>query len=151
MKRFWRIVFRFWKNAQQTREAHKSQLGVLCSLMCPRQHWGRQWQLVASQTNFTTRNNQGDPWESHLVHTLIEITVRSQWGCERVVAGHDYGSKGVAILFKNNFEYKIHTALRNNEGRYILTDIEMMNKRLTLANVYAPSSGDHSEFFWYSN
>ena len=26
-------------------------------------------------------------------------------------------------------------------------DMEMLNKRLTLANVYAPSSGSHSEFF----
>ena len=28
----------------------------------------------------------------------------------------------------------------------ILIDIEMLNKRLTLANLYAPSSGDHPEF-----
>ena len=28
-----------------------------------------------------------------------------------------------------------------------MIDIEMLNKCITLANVYAPSSGDHSEFF----
>ena len=37
--------------------------------------------------------------------------------------------------------------LRNCEGRYILIDIEMINKRLKFVNVYAPSSGDHYEFF----
>ena len=57
------------------------------------------------------------------------------------------GSKSVAILFKNNFEYKIHNVLRDNEGRWILIDIEMINKRLKFVNVYAPSSGDHYEFF----
>ena len=76
-----------------------------------------------------------------------ENIVRSQWGCECVVAGHDSGRKGVAILFKNNFEYKIHNIYKDDEGRYILIYIEMLNKHITLANVYASSSGDHSEFF----
>ena len=77
--------------------------------------------------------------------------MRSQWGCECVVAGHDSGSEGVAILFKNNFEYKIHNIFKDDEGRYILIDIEMLNKHITLASVYAPSSGDHPEFFLYIN
>ena len=76
----------------------------------------------------------------------IKNTVRSQWGCECVFVGHDSGSKDVAVLFKNNFEYKIRNVLRDNEGRYILIDIKMMNKRLTLANIYAPNSGDHPVF-----
>ena len=52
-----------------------------------------------------------------------ENTVRSQWGFECVGAGHDSGSEGVAILFKNNFEYKIHNIFNDDEGRYILIDI----------------------------
>ena len=80
-----------------------------------------------------------------------ENIVRSQWGCECVVAGHDSGSEGVAILFKNNFEYKIHNIFKDDEGRYILSDIKMLNKHTTLASVYAPSSGDHPEFFLYIN
>ena len=42
---------------------------------------------------------------------------------------------------------KIHNILKDDEGRYILIDIEMLNKRLTLANVHAPSSAVHPEFF----
>ena len=79
--------------------------------------------------------------------TGAENVIRSQWGFECIVAGPDCASKGVAVLFKNNFEYKIHNILKDDEGRYILIDIEMLNKRLTLANLYAPSSGDHPEFF----
>ena len=74
--------------------------------------------------------------------------MRSQWGCECVVAGHDSGGKGVALLFKNNFGYKIHNIFKDNEGLYILIDIEMLNKRITLASIYAPSGGDHPEFFY---
>ena len=79
--------------------------------------------------------------------TGAENVIRSQWGFECIIAGPDCASKGVAVLFKNNFEYKIHNILKDDEGRYILIDIEMLNKRLTLANLYAPSSGDHPEFF----
>ena len=77
----------------------------------------------------------------------MENVVRSQRGFECIVAGQDSGSKGVAVLFKNNFEYKIHSVVKDDEGRYILTDIEMLNKRMTIANIYAPSSGDHPEYF----
>ena len=80
--------------------------------------------------------------------TESENLVRSQWGFECIVLGHDTGSKGVAVLFKNNFEYKIHSILKDDGGRYIPIDMEMLNKRMTLANVYAPSSGDHPEFFY---
>ena len=76
-----------------------------------------------------------------------ENVIRSQWVFECTVAGPDCASKGVAVLFKNNFEYKIRNILKDREGRYILIDIEMLNKCLTLVNLYAPSSGDHPEFF----
>lgn len=81
-------------------------------------------------------------WKSNL-----ENIIRSQWGFECFVSGQDSGSKGVAILFMNNFEYKVHRVIKDNEGRYILIDIEMFEKRMTLGNVYAPSAGDHHEFF----
>ena len=53
----------------------------------------------------------------------------------------------MAVLFKNNFEYKVHNVVKDDESRYILIDIEMLNKRMTIANIYAPSSGDHPEYF----
>ena len=77
----------------------------------------------------------------------MENVVRSQWGFECIVAGQDSGSKGVAVLFKNNFEYKVHSVVKDDEGRYILIDIEMLNKHMTIANIYAPSSGDHPVYF----
>ena len=76
----------------------------------------------------------------------MENVVRSQWGFECIVAGQDSGSNGVAVLFKNNFEYKVHSVVKDDEDRYILIDIEMLNKLMTIANIYAPSSGDHPEY-----
>jgi len=64
-----------------------------------------------------------------------------------LVAGNHTGSRGVAVLFKNNFEYKIHSTIRDELGRYIVTDIKFLSRCMTLGNVYGLSSGDHPEFF----
>ena len=51
------------------------------------------------------------------------------------------------VLFKNNFDFRLHTVIRDDEGKYIILDIETLGKRMTLVNLYAPSNGDHPEFF----
>ena len=43
--------------------------------------------------------------ETHLV-TGDETFIRSQWGFDCIVNGDSTNSKGVAILFNSNFEYK---------------------------------------------
>ena len=47
-----------------------------------------------------------------------------------------------------NSEYKLYNVLRDNERWYILTHVQMLNKLLTLANVYHLSNGDHPDFFF---
>ena len=79
--------------------------------------------------------------------TESENFIRSQWGGDCIIAGNDSASRGVAILFGNNFQYKVQNIQRDETGRYIFVDIEMLNKRITLANIYAPSSGDNPDFF----
>ena len=37
--------------------------------------------------------------------------------------------------------------MKDDEGRYILIDIEMLNTGMTIANIYAPSSDDQPESF----
>ena len=46
-----------------------------------------------------------------------ENFIRSLWGYDCIVAGNDSNSKGVAILFKNNFEYKVHNITKDNGGQ----------------------------------
>ena len=50
-------------------------------------------------------------------------------------------------MFKNNVDFRLHTVIRDDEGKYIILNIEMLGKRMTLVNLYAPSSGDHPECF----
>ena len=73
--------------------------------------------------------------------TEQEHLIRSQWGFECLVAGNHTGSRGEAVLLKE-IEYKIHSTIRDELGRYILTDIEFLNRCMTIGNIYEPSSGD---------
>ena len=71
--------------------------------------------------------------------------VRAMWGCDCILNGSNTNSNGVAVLFKNNFDFRLHTVIRDDEGKHIILDIEMLGKRMTLVNLFAPSSGDHPE------
>ena len=84
--------------------------------------------------------------ETHL-KTQIQNYVRSMWGYNCILSGKDTNSKGVGILFNNNFEYKLHKVVKDSEGCYIILDIEMLGKRYTLVNIYGPSGHDSPGFF----
>ena len=84
--------------------------------------------------------------ETHL-KTKLQNYVRSMWGYNCILSGKSTNSKGVAILFNNNFEYKLHKVVRDTEGCYIIIDIEMLGKRFTLVNIYGPSGYDSPCFF----
>lgn len=76
-----------------------------------------------------------------------ENFIRSQWGYDCIISGCSTSSNGVAILFKNNFEYKINSSICDKEGKFIIIDIEMMHQRIILCNIYGPSQGDKPTFF----
>ena len=82
--------------------------------------------------------------ETHL-KSKAENMERSVRGYDCISNGNDTNSNGVAVLFKNSFYFTLHTFIRD-EGRYISPDTEMLGKRMTLINLYAPSSGDHPDF-----
>ena len=84
--------------------------------------------------------------ESHLLER-DENFIRSAWGYNCFLAGNSKNKKGVAILFNNSFEYKIHNVFKDREGCYLILDITILNKKLTLCNVYGPSEGDRPQFF----
>ena len=49
---------------------------------------------------------------------------------------------GVAILFNNNFTFKVLRQICDKEGRYIIIDIEVGELILTICNIYAPNKND---------
>ena len=84
--------------------------------------------------------------ETHITLTS-ENYFRSVWGYNLWVAGADTNRNGVAIMFSPTFEYKIKEIIRDRAGSYIIIDVEMLQKRVTLVNIYGPSTGDNPLFF----
>ena len=69
------------------------------------------------------------------------------WGYDCILNGVTTNTNGVGIFFNTNFQYKINKVYKDLEGRYILVDIEMFNKKHTLLNLYGPSDRDNPAFF----
>ena len=71
-----------------------------------------------------------------------------EWGFDGLVAPGTSRARGVAILFKNTFEYKISNVKKCPIGNYLLVDIEILNKSMTLGAVYGPNE-DNPIFYEY--
>ena len=84
--------------------------------------------------------------ETHLKYD-DESFIRSCWGYDIWLAGSESNKNGVAILFNNNFEYKLHNIIRDPDGCFIIMDVELLKKRVTLVNLYGPSAGDKPQYF----
>ena len=74
--------------------------------------------------------------------------MRSIWGYNCFSCGFSTASKGVAILFKNTFPYKIHNISKDEVGgSFLVLDISIFDERYTIANIYGPSDRDKPDFF----
>lgn len=75
-----------------------------------------------------------------------ENYIRSQWGFECFFSSFSSESRGCAIMFNNNFEYKLHSKEADLQGNKLVLDITINGKRMTLINIYGPNR-DTPEFF----
>ena len=70
----------------------------------------------------------------------------AEWGYRAVFGGLSSASAGVSILLNSNFDFQIVRQFSDPEGRFVLCDIKIDNKILTLLNIYAPNE-DEPVFF----
>ena len=75
-----------------------------------------------------------------------ELLIRAEWGFEGIFNCNSSQSRGVAILLNNNFEFKIHSIFRDNNGNLLIVDLTICNQRLTLVNIYGPNT-DNPSFY----
>ena len=68
-----------------------------------------------------------------------ERYIRSQWGYECFFSSYSSQSRGVAIFFNNNFEYKLNKMKADNDGNKLILDVVIQGKRVTLINIYGPN------------
>ena len=73
-----------------------------------------------------------------------ERFIRSEWGYEVFFNSFNSLKRGVAIFFKNNFEFKLHNSYKDTNGNILILDLEIESRRITLASVYGPNNDDPS-------
>lgn len=59
-----------------------------------------------------------------------ENYIRTQWGYECFFSSFSSQSRGVAILFNNNFEYSLHHVEADDSGNRLVLDISIHGKNL---------------------
>ena len=66
-------------------------------------------------------------------------TWAAEWGYKAFFSGLASNKAGVAILFNNNFTFKVLRPICNKEWRYIIIDLEVGELTLIICNIYAPN------------
>ena len=79
-----------------------------------------------------------------------EICWQSEWGYSNIFTNFSSSRAGVGILFNNNFYFQILKYFVDPEGRFIIADIKIQDKTLTLVSIYAPNK-DEPTFFKLSS
>ena len=84
--------------------------------------------------------------ETHIIPEDINM-IKDDWNVEFYISGKESNSGGVLIALENNFEYICHMSIADDQGRYLILDIELAGvARFLLINVYGPNE-DQPNFY----
>ena len=72
----------------------------------------------------------------------LDKYISSEWGYTCFFSSYRSNSRGVAVMFSNNFEFKIKDVNRDENGNFIIISLSSMDKDLLLVNVYGPNKDD---------
>ena len=76
----------------------------------------------------------------------LESYIKAEWGYTCYFSSHNSQSRGVAILFNNNFEFKTSNVHKDEDGNFISVSITTKEVEIVLINIYGPNR-DKPEFF----
>ena len=74
----------------------------------------------------------------------IEKIISNEWGYKAFYNSYNSKSRGVAIFFRNDFEFEVHSTFKDNSGNLLILDIEIDKQRITFVNLYGPNIDDPS-------
>ena len=80
--------------------------------------------FMLQETHCTTENEQ--KW-------------RREWGNHMYFSNGTSNARGVAIIITGNYEYRVLRLERDNEGRFLILEIERKGAVYTIGNIYAPT------------
>lgn len=83
--------------------------------------------------------------ETHFTQTQ-ENFIEAEWGYRCFFSSLNSLSRGTVILFKNNFQFQIHNMVSDPQGNYMILNVTIENKQITLVCLYGPNR-DNPDFF----
>ncbi len=83
--------------------------------------------------------------ETHSIETSNRVW-EMEWGYRAFFSNHTNRSRGAAILLNNSVNYEIHRKYIEDSGRFVILDVTIQNKRITLTSIYAPNDDDPAFF-----
>ena len=72
----------------------------------------------------------------------MEKMVRAEWGLDCYFSSYKSNARGVAVLFNNNFEFKVKHCKIDMNGNMIVIDMVINDCEITLINLYGPNTDD---------
>ena len=78
----------------------------------------------------------------------MESYVKNEWGYKIFMAGLTSNKRGVMVLLNNNFQHDIGRIVTDPNGNFLILEITVKGKKITLVNIYGPNE-DRPQF--YSN
>lgn len=76
----------------------------------------------------------------------LENYILAEWGYKGFFASHNSSSRGVAVLFNNNFEFSVEKVKKDLNGNYIFVAAKILDKRVLIVSIYGPNK-DNPEFY----
>ena len=83
--------------------------------------------------------------DTHLIDDDI-MTVKELWNNDVYLNGGKTNSRGVAILWNNNFEYEILSCNKDKNGNYLNLLMKLSSMKINLVTLYGPNN-DSPTFF----
>ena len=72
----------------------------------------------------------------------METYIQSEWGYKCFFSSFSSNARGVAVLFNNNFEFKINKIEKDDNGNMLVISFTSMDKNFVLVNIYGPNKDD---------
>ena len=80
------------------------------------------------------------------INPKLDSFIKSEWGFEDYFSSYTTNSPVVMVLFNNNFEHKVNRVKTDKNGNFIILDMTIEGKKITLVNLYCPNN-DKPEFY----
>lgn len=80
------------------------------------------------------------------VNEKLEPFIKAEWGYDIYFSSYTTMSRGVMVLLNNNFEQKVKRIKTDKNGNYIILDMVIEDKEITLVNLYGPNE-DNPQFY----